>query len=66
VTDMPRVFKIGSTRIVADDSLRQMDNEAVRERLKSSFPEVALATIREREENGTLFVEFLPKPGRKG
>jgi hypothetical protein len=63
---MTRIFKIGSTRIVEDDSMRHLDNEAVREILKLSFPEVKQATIREREENGVRFVEFLPRPGRKG
>ena len=61
-----RVFKIGATRIVEDPSMSSLDNNAVRDVLKTSYPEIANATIREREENGLRVVEFLPQPGRKG
>ena len=63
---LPRVFKIGATRIVETDSMFDLTNEQVRELLKISYPEVANATLREREENGLRVVEFLPQPGRKG
>jgi hypothetical protein len=65
---MTRIFKIGSTQIVEDESMHDLDLEAVRSRLKSSFPEVAQATVREKTdaETGVTFVEFLPRPGRKG
>ncbi|CAG0944196.1 hypothetical protein ANRL1_01633 [Anaerolineae bacterium] len=43
-----------------------INNEAIRSLLKSSYPEIANATLREREENGLRVVEFLPQPGRKG
>lgn len=43
-----------------------INNNAVRDVLKTSYPEIANATIREREENGLRVVEFLPQPGRKG
>jgi hypothetical protein len=62
----PRVFKIGATRIVEDASLAGRGIEDVREILKRTYPEVAHATIREREENGLHVVEFLNQPGRKG
>lgn len=62
----PRVFKIGATRVVEDAALAGLGNEEVREILKHTYPEVAHATIREREENGLRIVEFLPQPGRKG
>jgi PRTRC genetic system protein C len=62
----PRVFKIGTTRIVEDPSMSALSNEQVRDLLKTSYPEIANATIREREENGLRIVEFLPQPGRKG
>jgi len=65
-TAKQRIFKIGSTRIVADESLRDLDNEAARTLLKRSYPEVANATIREREEGDKIIVEFLPQPGHKG
>jgi hypothetical protein len=62
----PRVFKIGATRIVEDASLTGRGIEDVREILKRTYPEVAHATIRERDENGLHVVEFLNQPGRKG
>jgi PRTRC genetic system protein C len=61
-----RIFKIGSTRIVADESMRDLDNEEVRDLLKRSYPEVANATIREQEEDDMIVLTFLPAPGRKG
>jgi SRSO17 transposase len=62
-----RIFKIGTVRIVADETLRELDNEAARQILKATYPEIAHATIREvtTDEEQTV-VEFLPQPGRKG
>jgi len=60
------VFKIGATRITADESMAQWSHEQVRDLLKRTYPEVAHATIREREENGLRVIEFLPRPGHKG
>ncbi len=66
-TSKQRIFKIGTTRIAADESMHGLDNEAVRDLLKRSYPEVANATVRERElEDGTHLVEWLAKPGHKG
>ncbi|MBN8636445.1 MAG: hypothetical protein J0M07_14045 [Anaerolineae bacterium] len=65
-TQLTRVFKIGATRVVEDPSLSGMSNEQVRDLLKTSYPEIANATLRERDENGLRVVEFLPQPGRKG
>jgi PRTRC genetic system protein C len=65
-TPLSRVFKIGATRIVDTESMSGLTNEQVRELLKISYPEVANATLREREENGLRVVEFMPQPGRKG
>lgn len=63
----PRVFKTGTTRIVEDASMRGLDNEAIRNILKATYPEVANATIREvTGDDGQQVVEFLPQPGRKG
>lgn len=65
-----RVFKIGATRIVEDPSMSGLSNEQVRDLLKSGYPEIANATLRERTfeegENRRRVVEFLPQPGRKG
>lgn len=63
----PRIFKTGAVRIIEDDSMRGLDNEAVRNLLKVNYPEIANATIREvSTEDGQKVVEFLPQPGRKG
>jgi hypothetical protein len=65
-TPMPRLFKIGATRIVEDASMSTLSNEQVRDVLKRTYPEIAHATIRERDDSGYRVVEFLPQPGRKG
>lgn len=63
----PRIFKTGAVLIVEDESMRELDNEAVRDLLKATYPEVANATIREvTGDDGQTLVEFLPQPGRKG
>jgi hypothetical protein len=69
MSDQPvnRIFKTGATRIVEDESMRDLTNEQIREILKRSYPEIAHARLRETtQEDGTLLVEFLPQPGRKG
>jgi hypothetical protein len=63
---LPRVFKIGSTRIVEDESMQGMTNEQVQETLAFQYPEVANATIHTTEKDGTLYIEWISKPGRKG
>jgi hypothetical protein len=63
---LQRVFKIGSTLIVEDESHIGLSNEEVRDALAFQFPEVANATISTSEQNGQLTVEYLAKPGRKG
>lgn len=66
VVSNERVFKIGSQTIYENDVTYGLSNEAVRDVLKASFPEIANATIGTRSENGVTTVEFLPQPGRKG
>jgi len=63
---MSRIFKVGSTRIVEDASMQGLTNEEIRAILKVQYPEVTEATMREKTEGETTFVEFLPRPGRKG
>ncbi len=65
---MTRIFKIGTTTITEDDSLRDLGIDEIREHLKASFPEVSNATVRETvdEENGITYVSFMAAPGRKG
>lgn len=62
----PRVFKIGATRIVEDASLVGRSHEEIRGVLKLTYPEVAHATIREREQDGVTILDFIPVAGRKG
>ena len=61
-----RIFKTGSTTIVEDESMQGLSTEAVRDILKATYPEIANATVRERQEGETTIVEFLPRPGHKG
>ena len=65
-TPKQRIFKIGSTKIVADESMRDLSNEAVRDLLKRTYHEVANATIREQEEDDMIVLTFFPIAGRKG
>jgi hypothetical protein len=67
IPSKPRIFKTGTVRIVEDASMSGLSNEQIRSLLKSSYPEIANATIRESQlEDGTPLIEFLPQPGRKG
>ena len=61
-----RVFKIGSTIITESPEMEELSNEAIRDLLKHSYPEVANATIRERREGDLLVIEYAPVAGRKG
>jgi PRTRC genetic system protein C len=66
-TTPARIFKIGATRIVADETAAELSAEQVRQLLKATYPEVTNATTRETTlEDGTRVLEFLPQPGRKG
>jgi hypothetical protein len=46
--------------------MRDLSLEQIRTLLKTTYPEIAHATVRERTEGDTLVVEFLPVAGRKG
>lgn len=62
-----RIFKIGATTIVADEQTAQMDKEQVRAILKTTYPEVAHATVRERTlDDGTEVWDWIAVAGRKG
>ncbi|MBN1137662.1 MAG: hypothetical protein JXM73_13835 [Anaerolineae bacterium] len=63
---MSRIFKIGTTKIVEDDSMAGLTVEQVRDRLKTTYPELAEATVREKTEGDVTYVEWLARPGRKG
>jgi hypothetical protein len=62
----PRVFVIGATRIKEDASMADRSNEEIRDLLKTTYPEVAHATIRETEQDGQKIVTYLARPGHKG
>lgn len=63
----PRVFKIGTTTIVEDESMSGLDLDTVKQILQRSYPEVAHATVRERTlEDGTHCYDFIARAGRKG
>ena len=61
-----RVFKIGTNRIVEGAETAQLGNEQIRTLLKTQYPEIANATIRETDSDGVRLIEFLPRPGTKG
>jgi len=63
-----RIFKVGTTTIVEDETLAGRGLDEIREILQRSYPEVAHATIRERDDpdSGYHIVEFLPRVGTKG
>ena len=63
----PRIFKIGPHRIVEETSTTHLNPEQIRALLKTQYPEVAHATVREyTTTDGQQIVEYLPQPGRKG
>jgi len=63
----PRIFKIGTTTIVEDESMTGLDLDGVKQILQRSYPEVAHATVRETTlEDGSICYHFISRPGRKG
>lgn len=67
INSKTRIFKTGSSLIAEAPEMRSLSNEEVRALLKHSYPEVANASFRETPQaDGSLLVEFLPQPGRKG
>ena len=63
----PRIFKIGTTTIVEDESMTGLDLDGVKQILQRSYPEVAHATIRETTlEDGTVVIHYQAVAGRKG
>ena len=61
-----RVFKTGSTLITESPEMRGLTIDQIKQLLKTTYPEVAHATVRERVEGETLVIEFLPIAARKG
>ena len=65
-TPLTRVFKTGTTVITESPEMRAMTIDQIKQVLKTTYPEVAHATVRERVEGETLVIEFLPVAARKG
>jgi len=63
---LTRVFKTGTTVITESPEMRSMTIRPDQQVLKSTYPEVAHATVRERVEGETLVIDFLPIAARKG
>jgi hypothetical protein len=63
---LPRIFKIGTTTIHEDESLRNLSLDEVTAILAHQYPQVLNATRLEHEENGTHIVSYTPKSGSKG
>ncbi|WP_253665053.1 PRTRC system protein C [Thermus scotoductus] len=51
---------------VLPDPGPEFDPEAVRELYAAQYPQLASASIVEREEDGVRVVEFVPRVGTKG
>ena len=65
-TTLTRVFKIGSVRIVEDESMQGKSSQEIQKMLAPLYPQIENATIRERTEGDTTFVEYIARAGRKG
>lgn len=62
-----RIFKIGTTTIVEDESLAGKSLDEIKTILQRTYPEVAHATVREITlEDGTVAVHYIPQAGKKG
>lgn len=62
-----RIFKIGSTTIVEDESLAGKSLDDIKVILQHTYPEVAHATVREVTlDDGSICYHYIPVAGRKG
>ena len=63
----PRIFKIGTTTIVENESTAGKSLDEIKTILARTYPEVAHATIRERTlEDGRICYDWIARAGRKG
>lgn len=65
-TTTRRLFRIGTTIISESAATQDLTPEQVRQRLKTAWPEIAHAALRETREGDTLLIDFTPQAGRKG
>lgn len=66
-TPTNRIFKIGTTTIVEDESMTGLDLDGIKQVLQRTYPEVAHATVRETTlDDGSTCYHFINRPGRKG
>jgi len=63
-----RVFKIGSVRIVEDESMQGKSSKEIQKMLAPLYPQIENATIREQTdaESGVTEISYISPPGRKG
>jgi hypothetical protein len=62
-----RIFKIGTSTIVEDESLAGKSLDEVKTILQRSYPEVTHATVREVTlEDGSTCYHYIPVAGTKG
>lgn len=63
----PRQIQIGAHRIIEDASTAHYTAEQIRSLLRTQYPEVAHATVREyTSPDGQRVLSFMAQPGRKG
>ena len=63
----PRIFKIGTTTIVENESTAGKPLDEIKAILARTYPEVAHATVRERTlEDGRICYDWIARAGRKG
>ncbi len=65
-TPTRRIFQIGANRIVEDETTRGLSPKEVQTLLAPSFPEIAHAEIRTRQQGDDEIVEYATVVGRKG
>jgi hypothetical protein len=67
-TTPTRIFKIGSVRIVEDETMQGKTAKEIQKMLAPLYPQIENATIRQHtdEATGVTEVSYLPAVGRKG
>ncbi|MEM9955265.1 MAG: PRTRC system protein C [Chloroflexota bacterium] len=65
-SQLQRVFIIGDTRIVENETLVNLTNEEAQHMLAFTYPEVENAKVTTSVQNGQLVIEFMNRPGKKG
>ena len=61
-----RLFRTGGTVISESAATQGLSIEQVLQRLKTAYPEIAHASVRETRDGDTLIVDYTAQAGRKG